>query len=221
MKISEIYKKYNIMPSLALHQFRVAGVAFMICDHIKDVSLDKNKIIKACLLHDMGNIVKFKLEYFPEFLEPNGLSYWKKIQDEFIKKYGDEEHIATYEILREIGLDEDFIEFLDKIGFTQADKNKESDDFEIKIASYADMRVDPKNVVSLSSRFKNLRERYNKNGSVIIKNEDFLSETDKNFFEDAFFEIERQIFDKCDITPDDINNENVDFYKKDLEMLAI
>ncbi len=62
-KISEIYEEYKIMPNLREHQLRVAAVAAQICDNFNK-PLNKKEIITACLLHDMGNIIKFKLELF-------------------------------------------------------------------------------------------------------------------------------------------------------------
>ena len=57
MNIQEIYTKYKIMPSLQLHQYRVAGVAMYLCERVK-MKIDTDNIIAACLLHDMGNIIK-------------------------------------------------------------------------------------------------------------------------------------------------------------------
>ena len=50
------------MPNLAMHQLRVAGVAMQICESL-DTNIDTNSVVKACLLHDMGNIIKFNLLY--------------------------------------------------------------------------------------------------------------------------------------------------------------
>jgi len=62
------------MPSLQLHMFRVAGVASVICENFKQPELiNQDDIVSACLLHDMGNIIKFNLSLFPQFLEPEGL----------------------------------------------------------------------------------------------------------------------------------------------------
>jgi len=75
MTIQQIYDHYDIMPSLQLHMLRVTAVAAMIVESFNQ-PLDKNNIIKACLLHDMGNIVKFDFNYMkesmPQFLEPPG-----------------------------------------------------------------------------------------------------------------------------------------------------
>ena len=77
--ISEIYEEYKIMPNLREHMLRVAGAASLICDNFTE-PLNKEEIISACLLHDMGNIIKFKLDYFPEFNKPEKAEYWQNVQ---------------------------------------------------------------------------------------------------------------------------------------------
>ena len=99
-KITDIYKKYNLMQNLVEHQLRVTAVAEMICETL-DVPVDKDLVVRVCLLHDMGNIIKSDLNYFPEFVKPEGLEYWQKVKDEFIEKHGNEEHFATEKICKE------------------------------------------------------------------------------------------------------------------------
>jgi len=79
MNIIQVYAKYQIMPELARHQLRVAGVAQTIVQACQE-RLDEDSIVTACLLHDMGNILKFDLTRFPEFLQPEGLDYWQQVQ---------------------------------------------------------------------------------------------------------------------------------------------
>src|SRR3989344_1397907 len=118
MKIIEIYKKYKIPPNLQEHQLRVAAVALTICDNFNS-EIDKDSVIKAALLHDMGNIIKFDLSKFPEFLEPEGIEYWKRVKEEFRKKYGEDEHNATYEIAKEIGVNKFAFEIIQGYGFSK------------------------------------------------------------------------------------------------------
>ena len=68
MTILEIYEKYKIMPQLQEHQLRVASVAKTICDHLL-VPVHTDHVVSVCLLHDMGNILKFDLQKFPQFGE--------------------------------------------------------------------------------------------------------------------------------------------------------
>src|SRR3989344_4593066 len=129
--ISEIYKEYKIHIGLRMHMLRVAGVASLICDDI-DLPVEKDNIVTACLLHDMGNIIKSDLEYFPEFCEPEGLEYWLKVKEEFVSKYGNNEDVATDKIIRELGL-EKILGIWEAFGFLKVFSNRDNSDFKKKI----------------------------------------------------------------------------------------
>ena len=90
-KITDIYNEYKIMPHLQMHQLRVAAVASVICDSI-DFDLDKNLVITTCLLHDMGNVIKFNLNQTKSVfgLSDGEVAEVKVIKEEFIKKYGED-----------------------------------------------------------------------------------------------------------------------------------
>ena len=193
------------MPNLRLHMYRVAGVASVICDNISE-NIDRESIIAACLLHDMGNIIKFKLDLFPTFLEPEGRDYWQTVQNEYFKKYGKDEHVATLDIAREIGVNHKVMHLLKNIGFTRAKENYESPDFDGKIAAYSDMRVEPHGVVSLEDRFRDGRKR-----TRIHK----PNSHDESLFEEMSIylrKIEKQIFEKTSIKADDIIDVKISDY---------
>lgn len=151
------------MPSLQVHMLRVAGVAQILVEHCP-VPVDKDELITACLLHDMGNIAKFDLERFPEFLLPEGLTFWQQVKDEFVNKYGANPHHATIAITDELGVSQRVRELIDAIGFNQARHNYESSDFSRKIAAYSDMRVAPQGVTSLEDRLADALIRYGSPG---------------------------------------------------------
>jgi hypothetical protein len=200
MTVAEIYQQYQIMPNLQQHMFRVAGVAELICQHISQ-QVDREEVITACLLHDMGNIIKFDLTYFPEFIQPQGLEYWQAVKDQFVAKYGQNPHHATIAIARELHASDRVVELIDAVAFNIAKQNWESSDFSRKICAYADMRVAPSGVVSLTERLEDGRKRYEKPGQ-------------KNTFSyamGAFLKkIEGQLFVACDLEPEDITSSSVE-----------
>ncbi len=201
LSIDKIYKKYKTMSALQNHMLRVAAVASLVCDNF-DEPLNKEEIVAACLLHDMGNIIKSDLEYFPEFLQPEGLEYWKNVKDEYVAKYGADEHEATIKIMQELGLSERVIEFVDQIKFSFLCNHRDSDDMSTKIISYADGRVDPHGVVSYDERMDEGKKRYKGRTDVFaVEGREKLIACGK--------EIEKQIFSKCKIKPEDITNETV------------
>lgn len=200
-KISEIYTEYKIMLGLQEHMFRVAAVASLICDNFNE-PLFKEEIITACLLHDMGNIIKSNFEFLPEFLEPEGLEYWQKVKDDYIKKYGNNEHEATKKIMKELNVSTEAIKFVDQIVFSLLCHHRDSNNFDTKIIQYSDGRVDPYGVVSYDERMNEAKKRY-KNHQNNPREEEWQKMVA------CGKEIEKQIFAKCKIKPEDINNDTV------------
>ncbi len=201
LTIDQVYKKYKIPKGLQEHMLRVAAVGTMICDNFNG-DLPKDEIATACLLHDMGNIIKFKLDVMPELLEPQGGEYWQAVKDEYIAKYGSNEYEASVKIAHELGVSEKVITLIKSISFAGASKNAEGDNFGEKIVEYCDDRVGPFGVVSLEDRLTDLRIRYahrdRERGSSF-----------REIFEKAVQQMEQQIFSKCKIKPEDINDDTV------------
>ena len=195
MKITEIYEKYKIPPNLQLHQLRVAGVASIICNNF-DSQLNKNSVIIACLLHDMGNILKFNFDIFDDdFYAPKGRAYWRNIKEEIRKKYGDDEHKASELIVKELSVSKQVVSLVNNIGFEFSKKASESKDYLRKICSYSDMRVAPNNVVSLSGRLSDLNARYNNKDNSHFTSDYFGK------YEPYWYGLEKQIFEHCKIKP--------------------
>jgi HD superfamily phosphodiesterase len=199
MTIKDLYAKYKIMPNLQQHMFRVTGVAEVMCSHLK-MQVDTENILLAGLLHDMGNIIKFKLDYFPEFIQPEGIEFWQKVQDEYRAKYGDNAHHATMKILEEIGVSQRVKELVDAVSFAKSKKNLDSEDFGLKICAYADMRVAPFGVVPLEGRFADGQKRYQQDGK---------KDTFSYAMNACIRKMEKQLFAQMDIEPDFITDEVV------------
>ncbi|MCA9380364.1 hypothetical protein KC675_04260 [Candidatus Dojkabacteria bacterium] len=161
MKISEIYRKYRIPPQLQLHQLRVASIAKYICDNLK-VPVDTEEVVSADLLHDMGNIIKFDLSLFPEYLEPEGLEYWQGVKNDFHEKYGDDEHQATEMIAGEITQNNRILQILKYIGASKIDLVNESKDYSFKVVNYADDRISVNGVVSVEALLEEREKRNRK-----------------------------------------------------------
>ena len=197
--IFKIYDEYKIMRTLREHMLRVAAVASLICDNFNE-PLPKEEIISACLLHDMGNIIKFKLEYFPEFNKPEGLEYWQNVQNEYMEKYGDNEHEATIAIIQELGLPESVVELADKNRFSFLCRHCDSEDMSIKIIHYADSRVGPYGILSYSERMDDAKKRYENHKNIV-------QEAERQKLVACGEDMEKQIFAKCNIKPEDITDE--------------
>ena len=202
MTIAKVYEKYRIMPQLAEHQFKVAGVAKLLCENLK-TAVDCREVVAACLLHDMGNIIKFDLKFTAELLPgrfaPAELKTWQEVKDSYLEKYGPDEHHATLLIGQELGVGERILELIDCIGFQNGQSNAASPDFGKKICAYSDMRVGPLGVISLEQRFADLRDRYEHKHRLMGGNE-----TARLEFENGLREIEAQIFSEAKLLPQEI-----------------
>ncbi|MFZ2199843.1 MAG: HD domain-containing protein [Microgenomates group bacterium] len=163
MQLKQLYTQFYIMPQLETHMLKVAGVAKIVAENWKD-KCDVKLITDLCLLHDMGNIVKFDLTKSDgKFGKIENLEYWQGVQQTYWDKYGHDAHEATTLMLREAKLDQ-FIPFIDeeeKLYFAEA---KEGELAKTSIAAiilmYADCRVKPSGVVSYRERIDDLKARY-------------------------------------------------------------
>ena len=212
-KIIDIYKECKIMGNLVQHQMRTAAVAMQVCESF-DGNIDKENIIKACLLHDMGNIIKFNLTKFPEWNNPEGGDYWETVKKEYISKYGNNEHHASLEIAKEIGLSDRIIDLIECVDSSSVENIKIGSDFGEKICIYADNRVSPHGIVSTEERSIEAKERYKDHSHT-------FNEEKRIFFSENINEIEKQIFSHTKIQPEDINDDSIKEYLEKLENIEI
>jgi|SRR5665213_138810 len=205
----EIYEAYRIMPILDTHQLRVASVAKMICDSFAnstDSPIDARSIILTALFHDMGNIIKSNLDYFPDlFKDQEERAYWEKVKQEYIEKYGVNEHYAALAITEELGLSEVVRRYIAGIGFSNVKTTRDSGSYEEKICEYADLRVGPFGVLTLEGRITDIQTRYAGRRHAAVPDD----ENEFNELKQAAFEMEGQIFAKTSIKPEDINDASV------------
>ena len=215
--ISEIYSEYKIKKNLQEHMFRVAAAAWMIYDSF-DVEIDKNLLIQGALFHDMGNIIKFDLTHFPEFNEPEGLEYWQKVKDDYVKKYGKDEHHATYLIMKEIGLNEELVDIVHKMNFSLLCEHRDSARWELKILHHVDMRVGPFGIMTYEDRMNDVKKRYAK-----VPDDEFnkIAKDVREVLLSCGKDIEKQIFSHCNIEPEDINDESIKPYMEKLKDFVI
>ena len=147
---------------------RVAAVGSYIAQNIETKNIDAEVIIKTLLLHDMGNIIKFDFSNTAILgEEKNRIEYWKTVQSDFIQKYGTDEHRATESIAKELGVDNYIVYIISNRGSSHMPFVLNSDDWNLKISSYADFRVDPFGIVSVDKRFDDIEARYQKSSHVL------------------------------------------------------
>lgn len=203
MTISDIYTTYRIPPILQTHQLRVAAVALQICTSLQ-VNVNIKTVLTAALLHDMGNIIKFDLQMFPEQNEPEGIDYWAAVQQDFVSKYGSDEHEANKHIAKEIGVSQRVLECIDKIGFSNLVQTQKDKEFELRVCAYADMRVGPFGVLSIEERMADGKRRYaGRKQMTKMSPQQF----DENVL--ALQKIETDIFAVSNLKPSDISDSSI------------
>lgn len=174
MKVLEIYEKYEIPDNLKLHVLCVAAVAKIVMDRISN--FDGEDVLQACLLHDLGNIVKFRDIESVDWAKEKGVDYWLGVQKKFWQKYGKDDHKANELIMKEIGVDDKIIELASILSFEPGifDSVAKGSDLERKIVLYADSRISPQGVVVTKERMDDIRKRYFESGiEHTLKREDY------------------------------------------------
>ncbi len=158
MNILAIYEQYQLPPNLIRHQLEVTAVGRFICDHWTGEPVDRDAIMQALLLHDMGNIIKFRRPFLGE-LEKDAQK-WERVQDAFVRKYGTNVHESTCAILKELGALKalDLVEKMQEGSFS----GYENLSWESKICEYADCCVTPKGVEGFEVRLADLMHRYSR-----------------------------------------------------------
>ena len=200
MNIIDIYNKYHLPENLQMHMLRVAACSNLIMDNWRGIEIDKNAIIRVCLLHDMGNMVKIPEDFSndKEFIA---------IRKKYFDKYGTNDHEINLEIGRIEGLSDKEITILDGKRSRKNEQTLNSDSYEIKICAYCDQRVAPNGVVDLKARLEDAKVRYKDKPLSVWSNEEKA-----NHLIDCALGIEKQIMEYCNISPEDINDESIEKY---------
>ena len=207
MKIGDIYEKYQITQNLREHMIRVASVGALIADHWKNKKeIDRKNLVTALLLHDMGNIVKFTFNENIYRHSPKELEFIKKLKENFIHKYGPDEHEVTEKIAREIGVNEVVMNLLSRKGQSFTYIALHSNDPNKKIKSYSDFRVGPHGVITINERFDDLYTRYKGIGHFWSDAKNVESRRE------WALELEKQIQEKADFDLQKINDASITEY---------
>ena len=111
--IEQIYYVYHVPQLLQLHLLRVAAVARLIADNWDGPALDRQKLDRVLLLHDIGNIVKIDLNAPGSLSVHEDLQQYLADQQQYQQRFGQDDHLASREIAREIGLTSDELDFMD------------------------------------------------------------------------------------------------------------
>ena len=209
MNIIEIYKKYHLPENLQMHMLRVAACSNLIIDNWNGPKIDKESIIRVCLLHDMGNMVKIPEDFSKdqEFL---------KIRKKYFNKYGTNDHEINLEIGKQEGLTEQELTILDGKRSRKNEETLKSNSYERKICAYCDQRVAPDGVVSIKERLEDAKVRYKNKPLSVWSNEEKA-----NHLIECSLGIEKQIMQYCKLKHEDINDFSIKEYIEKLKTYNI
>ena len=209
MNIIEIYNKYYLPENLQMHMLRVAACSNLIIDNWNGLEIDKESIIRVCLLHDMGNMVKI-----PE--EESKDEEFLKVRKKYFDKYGTNDHEINLEIGKQEGLTEKEITILDGKRSRKNEETLQSNSYERKICAYCDQRVAPNGVVGIKERLEDAKIRYKDKPLSVWSNEEKA-----NYLIKCSLGIEKQIMKYCKLKPEDINDGTIETYIEKLKKLII
>jgi predicted CoA-binding protein len=197
MTIQQIYDTYKIPKELQTHMYRVALVWSTIAHH-SWLTQDTQEAIKtACLLHDMGNIIKFTFDRPIAWLSVyENPQYRQQVQQDFVKRYGPDEHHATQAIAKEIWVNNTIQELIASIGYSQIAHHLGTNNFSAKICCYADMCVTPYGIKGMEARMQEAFLRY--------KGKYWKNETEFHASLSLVQELEKEVFVNCNITPEEL-----------------
>ena len=206
--ISDLYARFKIPGHLEWHMRLVAGVTAWLCDHVQE-SVDRDLLVAAALIHDMGNIVKFDFSHQVDRGESFNcdVEELKKIQLEMEEKYGTNDHVATMNMLTEVGVNQEILTLLDEADWRVIAKATNNHAVAAMILSYADYRVAPGGVVSVDERIADIHTRYKKKHNIKF-NEDKFQRTAQ-----AYRDLEKELFKLIKEEPKDISSETISAYK--------
>lgn len=192
-----IMNEFHVPIHIRKHCEAVANVAQQIAKGYiqKGQDLNVENLVSACLLHDLFRIVDISEESYKKLCK-NAEEYDKNTWDITRMRYKGKTHSEiAYEFLEEKG-EEELANLIKKHYFVAIiDPNDKAFTLEEKILTYADKRVLHENIVSLKERFEDGAKRYNK------ENED--SNQQKAIY-NAYFDLEKELFDPIDLKPEDI-----------------
>jgi hypothetical protein len=175
-------------------------VAKQVCDG-HNAPVDAEVVVTACLLHDMGNILKFTFDSPDEWFEPEGKDYWRKVQREIAKQYDTwDEHKLSLIIAKELGVKPEVLVCIESIDFGKTLETLARPEIEPKICDYADLRVTPYGVVSLDERLEEGNKRYKD------RPDKWLADDVREKILQACHDNEASLFASSKLKPEDITD---------------
>lgn len=167
MNAAELYEELDTLPSVREHQARVAAVVLALQRHWRADAphVDWEDAVAAALVHDLGNIVKARLDtpIGQEILGPvecERLEYWEGVKESTINQYGRDEDTVTRALCEKAGVPERVTTLASHVGFAYGSETVHGEDWTLKVVAYADRVVGPFGVLTFEERLHEAADRY-------------------------------------------------------------
>jgi len=201
-----IIEAHHVPPHIVKHSLTVAKIAVFLAQRLneKGIVVDVDLVDRACLLHDIARICNIKELDYSRFEQPvtaEDKAKWQQLREKYERV--PHEHAAC-DILKEkfpvLALT---IKKHRYIGIL--DEKEKPSTWEEKLVYYADMRVMHDKIVPLKER---LTEAHKRNVHFYKTKAQRLNTITK--VDPLIYSLEKEIFDKIDLSPLDITDEFID-----------
>ena len=200
--------EYHVPPHIVNHSRAVAKLAVFLAQRLNEdgEAVDINLLERACLLHDLLRVLDFKESDYNSFernLPEQEKAKWQRIRAKY-KAMTHED--AAYEILKDkypaLALAIKRHRYM-----ALPDENEKPDTWEEKLLYYADKRVMHETIVPLKER---LAEGHKRN--VLSHGSEAKSKINIARVDPLIYEMEKEIFDKIGLNPNEVTHEFIDSY---------
>jgi uncharacterized protein len=195
----QIWDEYHVPPNVREHMKAVARVAVFLAKKLKEkgIHVDVGLAERAALLHDLLRSANFEDFGMQKDASMEDIEFWKQMKH----KYGNIHHGESAADI----LADKYPEVAEVIKGHITENIKDSlpaASWELKILVYADSRVVHDRIVSMAERDRDIDKRHGKFYDELKKSTgiDYKKKT-----RETLRNVEKEIFEKLDITPEDVN----------------
>lgn len=198
-EIEKLWDEYHVPDNVREHSRQVTKIAVFLAKKLKEkgIHIDVGLVERSSLLHDIARSANFEnLETHPHATKED-VDFWIQLKH----KYPDTHH---GDIAADL-LAEKYPEVAEVIISHTIENERESlldASWEAKVFVYADFRVMHDRIVILAERFADSRKRH---GEFYDGLQEKTGIDYRKIIEDNILKVEKEIFEKLDIEPEEIN----------------
>ncbi len=163
-KPKQVFARFPLPINLREHLVRVAAVADTICKHWTGPPLNRDLVVAACLLHDIGNIMKmdFTSPWQRELMKDDydQIPQYQAFQDRARAHYGNSPDDVRAGLLKQAAIEPEVQTFIAASEGVFMPRMQAENEYAAMVYLYANNRVLPMRVGTLGERIADAKERY-------------------------------------------------------------